>query len=257
MDKNCRPVPYYWTARTRLVKFAWHLHTPHRVQTQSTPHWWKHVSCLYFHSVCLLRPPPPAYTHSTLTLLLFEWSVISLHPPMPWIVQRQIMTTLIGLPQRYINSAVSNVRHWRWRGNWLSPVPLKSFPIKCDFSIPLCYQSNKNMWVQTLHSVAVTSLVESHTTWRTQCTNLWGCCSEVWHLRLRRIGKENKVGKQRSGWVGWSRQRVDMRKNMENLFFRKLYGLTCEVRSPDLFLQSVDVLSCWFKFSFPLCLHDQ
>lgn len=133
---------------------------------------------------------------------------------MPWIVQRQILTSLIGLPQRYINSTVTNMRHRRWRGNWLSPVPLLSFKIKCDFFFPLRVPL-QNMRVQTLYYMAVTSLIE----WRTECTNKkawWSdLTSETEKDRKRKQSREAEIC-----WEGWSQLRVDMRKNMENLFVR-------------------------------------
>lgn len=161
---------------------------------------------------------------------------------MPWIVQRQIVTTLIGLPQRYINSTVTNVTHLWWRGNWLSPVPLPSLKIKCDFSIADFTVSQKICTNNDLCGRYVTGWARlTYSVYELEGLLLRGLTSET---EKDRKGKENKVGKQRSGYVGWSRLHVDMRKNMENLFLRKLYGLTCEVRSPDPFLQSVDVLSC-------------
>lgn len=156
---------------------------------------------------------------------------------MPWIVQRQIVTTLIGLPQRYINSTVTNVTHLRWRGNWLSPVPLPSLKIKCDFSIADFAVSQIKICTNTeLCGHYVTGWAHlTYSVYKLEGLLLRGLTSET---------EKDRKGKQsRSGCVGWSRLHVDMRKNMENLFLRKLYGLTCEVRSPDPFLQSVDVLS--------------
>lgn len=45
--------------RQTIRNTSWH-------KPQSTPHWWKHISCLYFHRIWLLRPPP-AYTHNIST----------------------------------------------------------------------------------------------------------------------------------------------------------------------------------------------
>ncbi len=168
---------------------------------------------------------------------------------MPWIVQRQIMTALIGLPQRYIYSTVTNMKHRRWRGNWLSPVPFLSFKIKCDFfplQAPLKKHASTN---SVLYGRYVTDWV---TYWVHKLEGL-KIRSDIWDRkdRKRKQSREAAVC-----WEGWSRLHVNMRENMENLFVR--------VRWTDLWGQIiwtnsavVDVLSCQFKSSLPLFLHDR
>jgi len=73
---------------------------------------------------------------------------------------------------------------------------------------------------------------------------------ELEELLLRRLTSETKKGRKGKQsrvaevWMSRLEPAAHMRKNTENLFLRKLYGLVCEVRSPDPFLQSADVLSC-------------
>ncbi len=94
-----------------------------------TPHWWKHGSRLmYFHRICLLGQPPPAYTHSALALLPSEWhissSAVSYFMSSSHAMNRAKANhdSSNWPPPRYIYSTVTNMRHRRWRGNWLSPL---------------------------------------------------------------------------------------------------------------------------------------